>query len=340
MEFVALDCLEGDIVSSSSIQSNNEGVDFPPEDVKFTHPHSTKKETKRFLHSSLLPHSHEEMSDLTVRGEKRSIPRLPKLSLILDEDDTLGLTCPSRSCIAHQIPRDCSARDQNKKKRHETDERSAGRSSDGLIICEDISLSTTIDAPLGNEFSTAISSPCAMERRYEEGISPKLFTGQDMKTRMRTAWATFAPVREATGQLADQQLRSHLFFQCFVTVETWADTDVRDVSRKRIVPNSLGAANIFPRGTEGVPPQPKIDMAGLKRRTKDAERNSANVCLFTMEYRPGRSFADSFTKCMQDAAMQTLPVRKNFAFRTAETRSKYNSVRVARIRMDLKSERV
>ncbi|KAK6764715.1 hypothetical protein RB195_024880 [Necator americanus] len=45
------------------------------------------------------------------------------------------------------------------------------------------------------------------------------------------------------------------------------------------------------------------------------------------------SDADSFTKCIQDAARETLPILlplKKFAFASAETKSMYNSVCVAR----------
>ncbi|KAK6734563.1 hypothetical protein RB195_018011 [Necator americanus] len=79
-----------------------------------------------------------------------------------------------------------------------------------------------------------------------------------------------------------------------------------------------------------VPPQPKIDKAGVK----DGKcRTNFRVCLFMLKYGLGRSFdADSFTKCTQDAARETLTVqmpRKNFAFASAETRFTYNSVCVA-----------
>ncbi|KAK6756466.1 hypothetical protein RB195_014715 [Necator americanus] len=45
----------------------------------------------------------------------------------------------------------------------------------------------------------------------------------------------------------------------------------------------------FYKRNRGVPFQLKIDMAGLK--TMNAEQNAANVCLFMLEYGPGRSLA-------------------------------------------------
>ncbi|KAK6742342.1 hypothetical protein RB195_009920 [Necator americanus] len=54
------------------------------------------------------------------------------------------------------------------------------------------------------------------------------------------------------------------------------------------------------------------------------------------------SDADSFTKCIQDAARETLPVllpRKKFAFASAQTKSTYNSVCVARSAGDFNQEK-
>ncbi|KAK6741757.1 hypothetical protein RB195_009555 [Necator americanus] len=74
-------------------------------------------------------------------------------------------------------------------------------------------------------------------------------------------------------------------------------------------------------------------MAGLKDdecRTKFRQRVSIHVGVRT---RKKLSDTDSFTKCFQDAARETLPVllpRKKFAFASAETKSIYNSVCVAR----------
>ncbi|KAK6735558.1 hypothetical protein RB195_018647 [Necator americanus] len=88
----------------------------------------------------------------------------------------------------------------------------------------------------------------------------------------------------------------------------------------------------FHKRNRGVPPQPKIDMAGLKDdecRTKFRQRVSIHVGVRT---RKKFSDADSFTKCIQDAARETLPVllpRKKFAFASAEAKSTYNSVCVA-----------
>ncbi|KAK6764781.1 hypothetical protein RB195_024923 [Necator americanus] len=70
----------------------------------------------------------------------------------------------------------------------------------------------------------------------------------------------------------------------------------------------------FHKRNRGVPLQPKIDMAGLKDdecRTKFRQRVSIHVGVRT---RKKLSDADSFTKCIQDAARETLPVllpRKN-----------------------------
>ncbi|KAK6761806.1 hypothetical protein RB195_022769 [Necator americanus] len=88
----------------------------------------------------------------------------------------------------------------------------------------------------------------------------------------------------------------------------------------------------FHKRNRGVPLQPKIDMAGLKddeSRTKFRQRVSIHVGVRT---RKKLSDADSFTKNIQDAARETLPVllpRKKFAFASAETKSTYNSVCVA-----------
>ncbi|KAK6728136.1 hypothetical protein RB195_005657 [Necator americanus] len=89
----------------------------------------------------------------------------------------------------------------------------------------------------------------------------------------------------------------------------------------------------FHKRNRGVPLQPKIDMAGLKDdecRRKFRLRVSIHVGVRT---RKKLSDADSFTKCIQDATRETLPVllpRKKFAFASAETKSTYNSVCVAR----------
>ncbi|KAK6729062.1 hypothetical protein RB195_006236 [Necator americanus] len=73
-------------------------------------------------------------------------------------------------------------------------------------------------------------------------------------------------------------------------------------------------------------------MAGLedeKRRTKFRQRVSIHVGVRT---RGKLSSANSVTKCIQDAAKETLPVllpRKKFAFASAETKSMYIPVFVA-----------
>ncbi|KAK6727626.1 hypothetical protein RB195_005364 [Necator americanus] len=98
----------------------------------------------------------------------------------------------------------------------------------------------------------------------------------------------------------------------------------------------------FHKRNRGVPLQPKIDMAGLKDdecRTKFRQRVSIHVGVRT---RKKLSDADSFTKCFQDAARETLPIllpRKKFAFVSAETKSTYNSVCVARSARDFNQEK-
>ncbi|KAK6763411.1 hypothetical protein RB195_023927 [Necator americanus] len=89
----------------------------------------------------------------------------------------------------------------------------------------------------------------------------------------------------------------------------------------------------FHKRNGGVPLQPKIDMVGLKDdecRRKFRQHLSVHV---GVRNRKKLSDADSFIKCIQDAARKTLPVllpRKKFAFASAETKSTYNSVCVAR----------
>ncbi|KAK6765386.1 hypothetical protein RB195_025346 [Necator americanus] len=98
----------------------------------------------------------------------------------------------------------------------------------------------------------------------------------------------------------------------------------------------------FHKRNRGVPLQPKIDMAGLKDdecRRKFRQRVSIHVGVRT---RKKLSDAGSFTKCIQDAARETLPVllpRKKFAFASAETKSTYNSVCVARSVGDFNQEK-
>ncbi|KAK6761254.1 hypothetical protein RB195_022353 [Necator americanus] len=81
-------------------------------------------------------------------------------------------------------------------------------------------------------------------------------------------------------------------------------------------------------------------MAGLKDdecRTKFRQRVSIHV---GVRIRKKLGNVDSFTKCIQDAAREMLPVllpRKKFAF--AETKSTYNSVCVARSTGDFNREK-
>ncbi|KAK6761689.1 hypothetical protein RB195_022681 [Necator americanus] len=92
----------------------------------------------------------------------------------------------------------------------------------------------------------------------------------------------------------------------------------------------------------GVPLQPKINMADLKDnecRTKFRQRVSIDVGVRTKKK---LNDTDCFTKCIQDAARETLPVllpRKKFAFVSAETKSTYNSVCVARSAGDFNEEK-
>ncbi|KAK6762918.1 hypothetical protein RB195_023575 [Necator americanus] len=98
----------------------------------------------------------------------------------------------------------------------------------------------------------------------------------------------------------------------------------------------------FHKRNRGVLLQPKIDMAGLKDdecRRKFRQRVSIHV---EVRARKKLSDADSFTNCIQDAARETLPVllpRKKFALASAETKSTYNSVCVARSASDFNQEK-
>ncbi|KAK6760750.1 hypothetical protein RB195_021991 [Necator americanus] len=99
---------------------------------------------------------------------------------------------------------------------------------------------------------------------------------------------------------------------------------------------------LFHKRDRGVPLQPKIDMAGLKDeewRTKFRQCVSLHAEVRT---RKKLSDADSFTKCIQDTARETLPVllpRKKFALASAKTKSTYNSVCVARSAGDFNQEK-
>ncbi|KAK6758849.1 hypothetical protein RB195_016214 [Necator americanus] len=97
----------------------------------------------------------------------------------------------------------------------------------------------------------------------------------------------------------------------------------------------------FHMRNRGVPLQPKIDMAGLK--DDECRRKFRRVSIHIgVRTRKKLSDADSFTKCIQDAARETLPVllsRKKFAFASAETKSTYNSLCVARSAGDFNQEK-
>ncbi|KAK6763285.1 hypothetical protein RB195_023842 [Necator americanus] len=112
-----------------------------------------------------------------------------------------------------------------------------------------------------------------------------------------------------------------------------------DSDHRRVL---LSLKILFHKRNRGVPLQSKIDMAVLKDdvcRTKFRQRVSIHVGVRT---RKKLSDADSFTKRIQDAARETLPVllpRKKFAFASAETKSTYNSVCVARSAGDFNQEK-
>ncbi|KAK6730833.1 hypothetical protein RB195_007353 [Necator americanus] len=98
----------------------------------------------------------------------------------------------------------------------------------------------------------------------------------------------------------------------------------------------------FHKRNRGVPLQPKIDTAGLK--DDECRRKFRQHVFIHVGVRTSKklSDADSFTKCIQDAAKETLPVllqRKKFAFASAETKSTYNSVYVARSAGDFNQEK-
>ncbi|KAK6762857.1 hypothetical protein RB195_023528 [Necator americanus] len=113
-----------------------------------------------------------------------------------------------------------------------------------------------------------------------------------------------------------------------------------DIRKSRAVRDL--AFNSKHKRNRGVPLQSRIDMAVLKDdecRTKFRQRVSIHVGVRT---RKKLSDADSFTKCIQDAARETLPVllpRKKFAFASAETKSTYNSVCVALSAGDFNQEK-
>ncbi|KAK6763341.1 hypothetical protein RB195_023877 [Necator americanus] len=112
-----------------------------------------------------------------------------------------------------------------------------------------------------------------------------------------------------------------------------------DSDHRRVL---LSLKILFHKRNRGVSLQSKIDMAGLKDdecRRKFRQRVSIHVGVQT---RKKLSDADSFTKCIQDAARETLPVllpRKKFAFASAETKSTYNSVCAARSAGDFNQEK-
>ncbi|KAK6735878.1 hypothetical protein RB195_018872 [Necator americanus] len=119
--------------------------------------------------------------------------------------------------------------------------------------------------------------------------------------------------------------------------ETAEDNRRRDSDHRPVLPSFKTR---FHKRNRGVPLQPKIDLAGLKDdecRTKFRQRVSICVGVRT---RKKLSDADSFIKCIKDAARETLPVllpRKKFVF--AETESTYDFVCVARSAGDFNQEK-
>ncbi|KAK6763034.1 hypothetical protein RB195_023655 [Necator americanus] len=100
-----------------------------------------------------------------------------------------------------------------------------------------------------------------------------------------------------------------------------------DVLRKWYYPAQVGQRN------RGVPLQLKIDIAGLKDEEYTTNFRQHVSIHDGVRTRKKLSDADSFTKCIQDAASETLPVllpRKKFAFASAKTKPTYNSLCAAR----------
>ncbi|KAK6748382.1 hypothetical protein RB195_001169 [Necator americanus] len=98
----------------------------------------------------------------------------------------------------------------------------------------------------------------------------------------------------------------------------------------------------FLKRYRGAHHQPKLDLVGLKNdecRKKFHQRASINIGL---RNRKSVDDADSFTKCIHDAAKKTLPVSapwKKFTLTSTKTISTYNSVCVARTSGDFAQEK-
>ncbi|KAK6742979.1 hypothetical protein RB195_010321 [Necator americanus] len=55
---------------------------------------------------------------------------------------------------------------------------------------------------------------------------------EELNRRMRAAWAAFAAVREATGQLTDQDIRAHLFDSTVLPALCYAAETLADTAAK------------------------------------------------------------------------------------------------------------
>ncbi|KAK6727337.1 hypothetical protein RB195_005185 [Necator americanus] len=102
---------------------------------------------------------------------------------------------------------------------------------------------------------------------------------EELNQRMRTAWAKFAPVRETTDQLADQDLRAHLFDSrvlpalCY-EAETWADTAA--TSKKLLTTHRALERYLlkFNRRTQYLAGLRRSDLRGMPRIRDTAEKIS------------------------------------------------------------------
>ncbi|KAK6763477.1 hypothetical protein RB195_023976 [Necator americanus] len=94
--------------------------------------------------------------------------------------------------------------------------------------------------------------------------------GEEVNRRVRAARAAFAPVREATDQLTDQDLRAHLFDSkvlpalCYAT-ETWTDTTI--ASRKLLTAHRVveGCLLKFNRSTQHLAGLRSFDLRAIPR---------------------------------------------------------------------------
>ncbi|KAK6762396.1 hypothetical protein RB195_023203 [Necator americanus] len=99
---------------------------------------------------------------------------------------------------------------------------------------------------------------------------------EELNRRMRAAWAAFAPVREATDQLTDQDLRAYLFDStvlpalCYAA-ETWADTAA--TSRKLLTTHRALERCLlkFNRRTQHLASLRSSELRGMSRLRDPAE---------------------------------------------------------------------